>query len=94
MALTTIVNLIDKVTDAESFRAITLILLIAIGFMFFVGFSHLSERIETNNAYIHHRIDVVERGVIPRNEFIQMERRLDMFFEQLDKRLDRIEAKL
>jgi len=94
MALATIVKILDKVTDAESFRAITLILLIAIGFMFFVGFNHLSERIESNSTYIHHRIDVVERGGIPRNEFIQMERRLDMFFEQLDKRLDRIEAKL
>jgi predicted PurR-regulated permease PerM len=94
MALTTIVKLLDKVTDAESFRAITLIILLLIGMMFFVGFSHLSDRIETNSTYIHHRIDVIEQGVIPRNEFMQMERRLDSFFEQLDKRLDRIEAKL
>lgn len=92
--IASIIKLMDKVTDAESFRIITLIMLLAIASMFFAGFNYLDNRIESNHVKINHRIESVENSVIPRQEFNQMERRLDQYFEQLDKRLDRIEAKL
>jgi high-affinity Fe2+/Pb2+ permease len=92
--LTSFVNLISKVTDAESFRIITLAMLLAIGMMFLYGFRHLEGRIDKTHSEVNTRINAIERSVIPRNEFMQMERRLDSYFEQLDKRLDRIEAKL
>jgi high-affinity Fe2+/Pb2+ permease len=48
--LTSFVNLISKVTDAESFRIITLAMLLAIGMMFLYGFRHLEGRIDKRTA--------------------------------------------
>lgn len=86
-----LVSILEKVTNPESFRIIALMLISAVIYLLITGFNYLSDRIDKLETETNKKIEVIQADVIPRNEFRQMERRLDTYFVQLDKRLERIE---
>lgn len=92
---------LDKITDPESFRTVTLFLMTLIILMSIYGFTVLDSKIENvtlnqkeTRVEIQQEINTIREGYIPRSEWDQIDRRLSVYFDQLDRRLERIEARL
>lgn len=92
---------LDSITDPDVYRRISLLIISALGVVSMYAYNILETKINDvelaqQQLTQQHAADValIREQHINRTEWTEIDRRISMYFEQLDRRLDRIENRL